>query len=170
MERMALVSGIPGSGKSEYGRWLQRERGFIHLDLENGGMDRPELYSGWQQCVSTGLPAALVEAVDRLGAPVVLDWGFPPRFLPLVRSLHDAGVAAWWFDGDRAAARASFVRRGTVPVEALDQQMQRLDAAWPGISEFYGARVVNVVSPGGIYLPPEKISALMFGPVPTVKP
>ncbi len=164
MQVMALVSGIPATGKSEYGRWLQRERGFIHLDLENGGMNGPRLRPAWQECVGSGSPSGLVQAMQELGGAVLLDWGFPPQFLRLVRSLNDAGVAAWWFDGDREAARANFIRRATVPVEALDAQMKEISKAWPEIEAFYGHRIINVISASGSCLPPEQISALMFDP------
>jgi hypothetical protein len=102
--------------------------------------------------------------MQELGGPVLLDWGFPPPFLWLVRSLNDAGVAAWWFDGDREAARANFIRRATVPVEALDAQMMEISKAWPEIEAFYGHRIINVISASGSCLPPEQIRALMFDP------
>jgi adenylate kinase family enzyme len=35
-----LLSGVPGSGKSCYGRWLAKNKAYLHLDLEHGDLER----------------------------------------------------------------------------------------------------------------------------------
>jgi hypothetical protein len=141
--------------------WLKQHHNFAHIDLENQGLDQFGLGDAWQGIVR--LPPETVQPfVTRLREmkrPVVLDWGFPPQWLPLVRALHEAGVTAWWFDADRAAARNAFIRRGTVSVEALDQQLGLIDRHWPQLAEFYGPRIVRVLAPSGVFMTPEAISS-----------
>jgi hypothetical protein len=153
MDPLVLVSGIPATGKSAYGSWLHEHHGFVHVDAENRGFDRVGLADAW--AVSARLPPpsldSLVAGLHALGAPVILDWGFPPEWLPLVRAMHAAGITAWWFDGDRAAARHAFVARGTVSEAALDIQMAKIEAAWDVVQDFYGQRIVEALYRDGSF-------------------
>jgi hypothetical protein len=93
---------------------------------------------------------------------VILDWGYPPAFLPLIRELHDAGIVAWWFDGDRIAARRSFSTRGTVSIGAFEVQMSAIQASWRELSAFYGTRVITAIKLDGSFTDPVEIFELLF--------
>jgi hypothetical protein len=93
---------------------------------------------------------------------VILDWGYPPAFLPLIRAFHEAGIVAWWFDGDRVAARRSFTTRGTVSIGAFEVQMSAIQAVWPELSAFYGTRVITAIKADGSFTDPVEIFALLF--------
>lgn len=126
---LLLLSGVPATGKSTFGRWLERNCNVAHIDLENGGLGRFALAPAWHPICRLPPPpdvTPFVSALRGLGRPVALDWGFPPVWLPLVMALHEAGIAAWWFDGDRVAARRVFMERDTVPVAALDRQVREI--------------------------------------------
>jgi hypothetical protein len=161
---LILLSGVPATGKSTFGRWLECERGFDHVDVENGGFDRLGLSLAWSAVCQLPPPqvSPFIAALRGLRRPIALDWGFPPPWLPLVRALHDAGVTAWWFDGDRQAARAVFIRRATVQVEALDLQMRHIEAYQALFDDFYAGRVVQAIHPDGSFTPPERIFDTIF--------
>lgn len=163
---LLLLSGIPATGKSSFGRWLEQEQGFVHLDYENGGLDRFGLTPAWRAICQIPPPdvTAFVSALTALQRPVAFDWGFPLPFLPLVEALHNAGIIAWWFDGDRAAARAAFVRRATVPVAALDIQMSAIGASQPLLADFYGSRVIQAISADGTFRKPQEILGELITP------
>jgi hypothetical protein len=81
-----------------------------------------------------------------------------------LRLLIDLGASAWWFDGDRAAARASWLNRDvTVDPELWRIQMAWVDAAWPRIAEIFQSRIVRTIGPGRAYVPEPQIDRLMFG-------
>src|SRR4029077_6677540 len=90
-QRLVLISGIPGTGKSCFANWLHENHGFVHLDVDAQG-----------QLPSTDW---LLQQ-NRL----VIDWGFPanePRLstmIEIIQSWISVGVEHWWFDGDREAA------------------------------------------------------------------
>jgi hypothetical protein len=160
-----MLSGIPATGKSTYGRWLAETNGVLHLDLENGDLDRHGLEAAWAASTSSAPepPEVFVQALLKLNRRVAIDWGFPPEWLPFVKALHAAGVRAWWFDGDRDAARRRFIQRGTVPVQALDVQMRKIEAANLALRDFYGDRWLDIVHSDGTPTPWEDVYNLMFG-------
>ena len=149
---LLLISGVPATGKSTFARWLAENRGFLVADVERDGLARLGLQSEWDQAVSHGRQAGLVAALHALHRPVALDWGYPPSRLPFVEALCSAGVDAWWFDGDRAAARRNFIDRGTVTVDALDQHMANIQAVWPRLATFYGRRIIHTVDAEGKFV------------------
>jgi hypothetical protein len=151
---LALVSGIPATGKSSFGRWLAEHHGFIHIDVENGGFRCVNLHAEWVRAVGGPVPDVrpLVDGLSAFNRPVIVDWGYPPSWLPRVGALHAAGVAAWWFDGDHDAARRSFINRGTISVQALDAQMAGIQAVCRELRSFYGARMIPTISSDGSFL------------------
>lgn len=93
----------------------------------------------------------------------MIDWGFRPADISLVRQLQAGGIAVWWFDGDREAALQSFTARGTVSLAAFRAQMDAIVTAWSQIKEVIGDRLINAVASGPKHLAPERIFEEMFG-------
>jgi len=156
--RLVLVSGIPASGKTEFGKWLAEHHRFRHEDLENGKhMTRLERKT----------PKAFIDEIRGGRSDLVLDWGFPPHAqgLKTVRGVVEAGLTRWWFDGDRAAARESFERRTGHPatVDDLDRQLRPIDSAWREIVDIFGEHRLDAIGPGPAYLSSEAIFDAMFG-------
>jgi hypothetical protein len=164
MPSLVLLAGIPASGKSTYGRWLETEHGFWHVDAENATPDEVDVVATWWRLCHGA--ASVNEVVDAPGRPVVIDWGFPPHVYDWVLAVKAAGVAVWWFDGDRAAAREAFIKRATVPVELLDIQMSSLMQYWPQIEPIVSSSTIETIRTDGSYVSPEAIFALMFGTPP----
>ena len=110
-----LVSGIPASGKSAFCKWLEREKGFLHLEVEKVGvLDRPGLAQAWNALFAADASAAaFLEALEKFKRPVAIDWGFPPEHIAAVKKLFQGGVMLWWFAADWAVARRKFKERGT---------------------------------------------------------
>jgi broad-specificity NMP kinase len=88
-----LVSGIPASGKSTFCRWLEAKRDFVHLDVEKSGvLDRNSLTTAWHALFEArGSAALFIEALKKFNRPVVIDWGFPPEHLKVVRRICGTG-------------------------------------------------------------------------------
>lgn len=148
--RILLFAGIPASGKSTFARWLASEKGYRHLDVDFAEADFDE----W------------MNKVRRSQWNGVIDWGFPPHCLDLVSSLVELGVEPWWFDGERDAARQSFLARlgrGEHPsqLEAYEHQMAEIEAAWPDIERVFWGRMIHSVAAGPRYLSAEEILCLI---------
>jgi hypothetical protein len=106
-----LLSGIPATGKSSFGRYLARDHNFAHYDLEchPRGWPHPELKPVWDWS-----RADFAAQLKVFHPRVALDWGFPIGGISWVRELLAAGVRLVWFAGDIARARELFLKRGGV--------------------------------------------------------
>lgn len=163
---LLFVAGIPASGKSHFGRWLQAIHGYLHIDAEiPGQLDAYALHEVWDAGLRQANAGAFVEAVQALGRPVVLNWGFPPRCLPFVTSLRSEGFAVWWFDADYSAARLAYSRLGR-PVEAFDRQIAVIQAAWPAIEEVFAPNIIRALNARGARRREDAILQVIRGDTP----
>ena len=92
-----LVAGIPAAGKSAFSEYLHRERGWLHLDIDDlVGRSKPwpsvALQQSWNEAIQTNDPAVLVQACRQTTKNVVIDWGFPIQRIPFVRGLAAQGM------------------------------------------------------------------------------
>lgn len=124
-QRLLLLTGIPGTGKTEAGNTLSRLHGFVHLDAEAHAARGAGSLEAWVALWEDFLRKA--RELVRAGRSVVITWGFMPGIDNItVRALQGMGFRMVWFDGDRAAALREFLRRGTVGRDAWDAQMARI--------------------------------------------
>jgi hypothetical protein len=152
-----LLSGIPATRKSTFARYLAREYGFTHYDLEcyPHGWPHPELKPTWDSD-RTAFVAQLRQHHDR----IALDWGFPVHCLPVVKELQACGVKLVWFDGDVARAREAFVQRGKFTVTDFKNQVEAVQKA--GYPASPGSVVVPALSASGVFLDPHQIESIVF--------
>jgi len=158
-----FVSGIPGCGKSTFGRWLAHEKQFTYVDMEHDDLDKHGFRSSWNTFFAGTDGRSFVSAIQMHHSSVVLDWGFPPVCVDTVQRLKDVGLKMAWFEGDRLSARYHFVARGTVPVSAFDSQYSQISLYWPRIEPIFGDNVVKAARSDGTLLSPEMIFQQVFG-------
>ncbi len=104
-----LIAGIPSSGKSTFGDWLEANRRFVHFDveIENGrDLDEARIHRESDEAlVDDRAASSFVHILEERYGRVVITWGFRPVLIDYVSRLMRAGMAGWWFGGDWAAAR-----------------------------------------------------------------
>ena len=160
-----LIAGIPAIGKSFFSRWLAREHGYAHIDIDidanNPAVDVAKILQVLHDCFAAKTSQDTKVLLGTLPPRVVVDWGFPPERLAQVAKLKDAGVRLFWFDSDRARARAEFINRDTVSVSALDVQMPLIEKEWERISALFAPNEIDMLSADGQRKSPEEIWRLM---------
>jgi shikimate kinase len=156
-----LLSGIPGSGKSSYGRWLAAKKQFLHLDLEEGDLKKFRLEELWNAFWSAGRDG-FVEALLDHAAPICLDWGFPPNCLPIVQRLIDAGVEGWWFEAKPQPAKKHFLRKRPLAEADFNKQVKNIEASRPEIMTLFQQHIIQALQADGTHVPCEEIYAQMF--------
>src|SRR6267142_5764594 len=107
-----FVAGIPATGKSWLGQWLAENHGYIHIDAERDSgadFDRVGIHKQWDDFILRGRADKFVSALRKLPKPVVVNWGFPTRYLYVVSALHAEGIPTWWLNARRSVARKAFI-------------------------------------------------------------
>ena len=125
-----FVAGVPATGKSWLGQWLAANQGYLHIDAEkNGGadFDQAGIHAEWDDLIQRGRADRFVRVVGKLRKPVVVNWGFPVRFLYIVSALQAEGFSTWWLQAPRQVARDAFVKRGGIAPAAFDKQMDDIE-------------------------------------------
>jgi predicted kinase len=155
-----FVGGVPATGKSWLGQWLAANHGYIHIDAErNGGadFDGAGIHADWDDLISRGRADRFATAAERLAKPVLVNWGFPPRYLYVVAALQAAGFAAWWLHAPRETARRAFVHRGGIEPAAFDSQMANIEREWLLIERVFRPRIVEGLRSDGSQRAPQEI-------------
>ncbi len=159
-----LISGIPASGKSFFGHWLESKHSYVHVDIEQiSCRQRLGLEQVWCGLSSPNGAGSLVKALKALGSRVVLNWGFPPDCLPIIERIKLSSFSAWWFDADCDQARRIFEQRDTVPLDRFCDQMDRIWCNRERIEAVFAPNIITTLDATGAQLSPEDIWARMHG-------
>ena len=156
-----LICGVPGAGKSTFCDWLVESLGYHRVDVDTNS---DPAICGLLVPTAAGAEQLMVALVAC--QPVVLDWGFPVIFLPLVDALMKLGVSGWWFDGDRKSTNARYQRaKGSGPSSEslLLKQLGAISSVWPDIQAAFKGRTIDVLTQLGGDRTPEDIWAAMGG-------
>jgi adenylate kinase family enzyme len=168
VSKVLLLTGLPASGKSTFGRYLCDRHGMYLLILEEeppvGDTRGQELRRIWRRHVGQGAAERFVRALRNDPQTVVVEWGFPVNepCLAFVRSMKENGVRVVWFECPDDVARARYADRGTPPVEYFDVQTPAIRANYKRIMEEITPEIVAVLKSDGSPFTPEELYAVMF--------
>jgi hypothetical protein len=155
-----FLAGVPATGKSWLGQWLAEQHGYLHIDAERdrgADFDRAGVHEDWQDLLATGRARRFLAAINELHRPVIVNWGFPTRFLYVVVGLQAEGVHTWWFKAETEAARRAFVERGGIDPVLFDRQMADINREWLLIKFVFGPRIVEALRHDGTQRRPEEL-------------
>jgi hypothetical protein len=98
-----VISGVPATGKTTVARYLAKNHGFFHIDMEDDSFRaRRELQNN---------PGTFLDRLENK-TRVVLSWGFSPYVdRPPFDVLQAAGYRTVWLDGDHVACLRNFLIR-----------------------------------------------------------
>jgi hypothetical protein len=157
---------MPATGKTWLGCWLA-DRGYLHIDAERAGgadFDRVSIHSQWDDLIATGRAAVFAAAVEGLGHPVVVNWGFPLTYLYIVPALQAAGFQTWWLHASREPARKAFVAREQakpvferIAAACFDRQASDIDRQWLLINAVFKNRMITAFHQDGSQRNPEEL-------------
>jgi hypothetical protein len=107
-----LITGVPGTGKTTLGNFLQKTEGFAHVNLES-------------------VAKVDIATLQYPKKDTVITWGFGPNMpehIKIISQLVGYVYKLFWFDGNREAARREYLKRGTVGEDLLKLQMAKINA------------------------------------------
>jgi hypothetical protein len=155
--RLIFVAGIPSTGKTHFGRWLNAEHGYLHVDAEvEGELDRLGLREVWNIAVVSLDCTRLASVLHTRGASAVFNWGFPPVCLPVAAALKRAGFSSWWFEGDISAARREHRRLGK-DIDAFDTQLVAIQAHAAQITALFAPNILAVLDGNAGRMSPDAV-------------
>jgi hypothetical protein len=106
--RMLLITGTPGTGKRQLANYLEMQRGFVHVDLDNRDTRTLYLRSGGDEFRSE------LNTLTASNSKVIVTWNFTSETqLPYVETLRSLGFEWIWMDGDRGAGFDALVVRNS---------------------------------------------------------
>ncbi len=128
--QLILLTGVPGSGKTQYAKHLRDDYGFFFVETDN------DLQFMGKLVRASVSDAKFVERLVEEYGRVVVEWGFrPDLYLPNVIALKEQGARLVWFAGDDAVALPAYQERhksDPVALHAREIQMRRIkDAGLP---------------------------------------
>src|SRR3989344_2227227 len=136
-----LITGIPGTAKTELGNYLHEHYHYEHIDLEKEENIKLLLYK----------TDSFVEKLRKKDCDVVITWGFQPYWhTKFVRLLINEGLKFIWLDGDRTLAYDKFMARGTVSEENFFRQMNNITSS--KVVELLKPLIVNPFKEDGSFI------------------
>ncbi len=161
--KIIFISGVPATGKSYFGTWLEEEKNFIHFDVEKDDhLEEYNIKQDWDNCFKTGQTETFVKKLQKLQKSVVLNWGFPTEFLVFVQALKTEGIQIWWFDAEHTVARYAFLTRGGISLHFFDKQVGGIRKDWEKIESTFSPNILKTLQDDGNYLAPDKIYNHIF--------
>src|SRR5262249_25628536 len=93
-----FLAGVPATGKSSFGNWLEAQKGYFHLDFDEEDIVEQRGFGQAQDLLWHHNQAEpLLHALIARHQPIVLTWGFATHFLPIVKQLLTWGFLPVWF-------------------------------------------------------------------------
>ncbi len=158
-QRLIVLWGVPGAGKSRFASHLVEDHGFIFIDTDAGvGTDR--LRASWFSMINRGPTGPFLNEVATQAQPVVAEYGLWANAdnIALLRQLEIHGAEPWWFDGDRDACFAGWTQENERRERPLQDHLWRtvvaeIDQHMPALEAFYGRdRMLKTVGAGPSYV------------------
>ena len=165
---IVLISGIPGAGKSFFGRWLVANKSFLHFEFEQDklpiSLEKHGLTQVWERFSNDTNSHEFIDGLRNLNQPVALDYGFPVNdlCLSMVQRFCKAGITPWWFTGDRLQARIHMLVDKPNNGPNFDKQYASITEGWPKISQLFGSNIIQTVPPDGTHVSPVEIYTRIF--------
>lgn len=153
-----LLAGLPATGKSSFGTWLEPHKGYFHLDFDEEALVHQRGFGQaqdllWHQHQTVPLIHGLLERQQ----PIALSWGFAPHFLPTVSQLLPYGFVPIWFTATPTIAWPAVIARGGIDVRYFDQYLAQLRPLEADILAVFGGHVLQPLHDDGTRLSCEMI-------------
>jgi adenylate kinase family enzyme len=138
-----LIAGIPGTGKTTFGKTLAAQFGFVHSDLE----DPPTL-----NCLAANSKKFIADMVSD-NKDTVVTWGFVPDHQPsvsVVLEFKTAGFKLIWFDRNRPAALKRFQERTRAESKSDAEVYLRMPEFYLQMYKIEATKIIDTIKPAVI--------------------
>lgn len=139
-----IISGNSGTGKTYFGDWLEENKNFFHLNLENWNEDKVSK-SNWNNQKFNDF---VKQDLQNKGNNVVLTWGFPPNppCLEIIKKLEKVGILPIWFDAPIVFCKEHWKPEPNQSEITFNIQVDNIIKFSSELKQFYGKKCINVVN------------------------
>jgi len=152
-----FLAGVPATGKTYFGDWLEKNHNYIHLDIEN---NESVISHNLQNEVSefwNGNYDLLFCKFKELEKPIILNYGFPPEYLSFIKSFLKYGFFPVWFDANKNVSREKFLERGKIDIKYFNIQMAKIEKSEKELTDTFSKCKIRTLQDDGSRLSPEVI-------------
>lgn len=153
-----FLAGVPATGKSYFGNWLEKNYNYLHLDVEKyesarqHGLEREILH------FYAGNYYGLLGKLSQANRPVVFNWGFPPEALKIAQIFIHSGLSPVWFSANSQIARRKYIERNNVSeVHFYDLQVSKIKRNKEDLYSAFGGCIIKTIFDNGSRLDAEAI-------------
>lgn len=163
---LLIVCGWPSCGKTHFGAWLETNRDFRHVDLEEPDSDVEEIVALWEELVPESAPK-FVTALRKKHPNWVLTWGAPADCMPRLEALRAAGFEAWFLlPGSDQRSRQEWLQRARekdpeVRASIWDKKANEIRKGARELRRFFRDRCIESLSSHGERMPCETLAEKM---------
>ena len=155
-ENSIFIAGVPATGKTYFGNWLEKHHNYFHLDIENNS-DRTHNLQNEISRFGQGDCRPLCDKLRDMGKPIAFNYGFPPKRLSIIEDLLKYGLKPVWFTASNKIARKTFLDRGGIDIEFFEKQMNSIGEMEYPLHCVFGECEIKTLLDDGTRLEPEKI-------------
>lgn len=147
--RIILLCGIPGSGKTAFGKYLHDKHGHTYTSLEGKEWEDKKMQSLWDNIFTAKRQHYAVEKfvcyLHDNYENVVLDWGFSMDQMDVASSLRSESCYIVWFTCNIATARKRFLKRNKNSATYFDTQIKIIQENNKKIADRLKPKVIDVL-------------------------
>jgi len=152
-----FIAGVPVTGKTYFGDWLEKHHNYLHLDFEmDDSIRKHNLQKEHKRIQNDGFDP-LFQVLEKTGKSIVFNWGFIPQNLPIIQQILKYGLNPVWLTASKKIAREKFIERGGIDVKYFDLQMQRIEEMQHQLSNVFALCEVKSLRDDGTRMKPEEI-------------
>ncbi|HSW88911.1 MAG TPA: hypothetical protein VLG12_07145 [Candidatus Saccharimonadales bacterium] len=145
-----FLCGIPVSGKSTFGKYLEDKQGYTYISIDKDVWPDTKLPSLWKDNFNAKRQYYAVEKfvcyLYENYQNVVIDWNFSIDQIEVASLLHRQWCEVLWFSCSVAIARERFIKRGIDSVTYFDNQIKKLKANTEKITQRLEPKIIDVLN------------------------
>ena len=152
-----FLAGVPATGKTYFGDWLEKNYNYLHLDIENKESVINHNLLNEVGEFRNGNYESLFYKFKEFEKPIILNYGFPPEYLSLIKNFFNYGLVPVWFDAKRNVSCEKFLERGGIDIKYFNIQMDKIEKYKIELNNAFGKCTIQTLRDNGTRVSPEDI-------------
>ncbi|MGH7202829.1 MAG: hypothetical protein ACREHC_00100 [Candidatus Levyibacteriota bacterium] len=147
--KIVLLSGIPATGKTNFGKYLQDKHNFTYIPVESNDWADKKMQALWNHIFEAkrdynGVEKFICYLHDNY-ENVVLDWGFPMTQIRVAELLKRQWCEIVWFSCKVSVARQRFIIKNKNSATYFDNKIKSIEENNDKIIKSLNPKIIDVL-------------------------